>query len=483
MLENLIEERLKKLSELKKNGINPYPIKTPKRVAIGEALKNFNSLSKLKKKIFVAGRVFSVRDQGGVVFSDLRDETGSIQLVFKKDNLKNFSLLKSTIDRGDFYGASGVLFKTQKGQESLEVKTFALLSKSIRPIPTEHFGLEDVESRLRARYLDILLNSETKEIFKKKAVFWNTFREEMVKSGFLEVEAPVLENIPGGADAEPFKTHMNALDVDFYLRISLELPLKKLLVAGYEKVFEIGRIFRNEGIDREHLQDYTQLEFYWAYSDYEELMDFVEKLYKKVIKKTTGGLMTSYQGKKINWEKKWVKIDYVKEFERVNKMNPVKASKEELFRKAESLNLKPEKGLGKGRIIDLIYKKTVRPNLIEPCFLIDPPVEVVPLAKRSDTKEGVVQRMQPLAAGTELGTGYSELNDPIDQRKRFEEQMSLRAAGDKEAQMLDEDFLEALEYGMPPASGFGVSERLFSVIMDRPVRETVIFPLMRPERR
>jgi lysyl-tRNA synthetase class 2 len=288
--------------------------------------------------------------------------------------------------------------------------------------------------------------------------------------------------VPGGADAEPFKTHLNALSTDFYLRISLELPLKKMLVAGFEKVFEIGRIFRNEGIDKEHLQDYTQLEFYWAYRDYNDLMEFVEKMYKAVVKNVCGGLTTTYNGEKIDWGKKWPKVEYVEEFKKKNKINPLDASREELFAKAKSLGLEPERNLGKGRLIDLIFKKTVRPTLIQPCFLINPPIEIVPLTKRSERDPRIGERMQPVACGTELGNGFSELNDPLDQRKRFEEQMRLREEGDKEAQRLDEDYLEAMEYGMPPAAGFGVSERFFAVLMDKPVRETVIFPLMRPKK-
>lgn len=481
MLHDLISERLKKLSRLKEAEIDPYPARVKRTVSIGEAKTNFRKLCQSKKKVSIAGRIIGFRDQGNLLFCDLKDESGDIQVVLKKDNLKNFSFLKNSLDRGDHISASGTLFKTKSGQESLEAKEAVIISKSIRPIPSEHFGLEEIETKLRKRYLDILLNKESKEIFRKKAIFWATFREELNKAGFLEVETPVFESIPGGADAEPFITHHNALNADFFLRISLELPLKKLLVAGYDKVFEIGRIFRNEGIDREHLQDYTQLEYYWAYADYNDSMKFVEKLYKTVIKKTTGALTTIYQGSKINWSKKWPKVDYVKAFEKANNINPVAASREELFQKAESLNLKPDKNLGKGRLIDLIYKKTVRPNLTQPCFLVDPPVEVVPLAKRSEKNPSIVERFQPVAGGTEIGTGYSELNDPLDQRKRFEDQMKLRAAGDKEAQMLDEEFLEALEYGMPPASGFGVSERLFAVLMNKPVRETVIFPLMRPK--
>lgn len=479
MLTDLINDRKKKLSLLKEAGINPYPARIKRSFSIGQARKDFPKLSKSKKKVSLAGRIFSLRDQGSLLFADLKDDSGDIQVVIKKDNLKNFKILKDSLDRGDYISTSGSLFKTKSGQESLEAKEVLVIGKSLQPIPAEHFGIEETETKLRKRYLDILLNPETKEVFRKKSIFWGTFRNELEKAGFLEVETPVLEETPGGAEAEPFKTHHNALDQDFYLRISLELPLKKLLVAGYDKVFEIGRIFRNEGIDREHLQDYTQLEFYWSYSDYEELMKFTEKLYKTVIKKTTGGLTTVYQGLKINWSKNWPKVDYCREFEKVNKLNLVKASKDDLFKKAESLGLKPEKNLGRGRLIDLIFKKTIRPKLIQPCFLINPPVDIEPLAKRHDKNPDVVERFQIMAGGTELGKGFSELNDPLDQRKRFEDQMRLREAGDKEAQMLNEDFLEALEYGMPPASGFGVSERLFAVILDKPIRETVIFPLMR----
>ncbi|TSC82017.1 MAG: lysyl-tRNA synthetase [Parcubacteria group bacterium Gr01-1014_20] len=479
MLQDLISERLKKLEEVKNSRVNPYPARTKKALAISKILEKFSSLEKAKKNVFVAGRIWSIRDQGGLIFWDLKDERGQIQILLKKATLKDFSFLKKVIDRGDFVSVSGLLFKTKRGEKSLEAKSIQILTKSVRPLPTEWFGVEDVETRLRKRYIDLLLNSEAREIFRKKAIFWATFRNELGNAGFLEVETPVLEAIPGGAEAEPFKTHHNALDTDFYLRISLELPLKKLLVGGFEKVFEIGRIFRNEGIDREHLQDYTQLEFYWAYSDYTELMKFTEKLYKTAIKKTTGGLTTTYQGQKINWGKKWGVVDYVKEFEKANKLNPVTASREELMKHAENLDLKPEKNFGKGRLTDLIYKKTVRPKLVQPCFLINPPVEIEPLAKRFDKDDRVVERFQIMAGGTELGKGFSELNDPIDQRKRFEEQMKLRVAGDKEAQIQDDDFLEALEYGMPPACGFGVSERLFAVILDKPVRETVIFPLMR----
>lgn len=484
MIEDLIEERRKKLNNFIKAGVEPYPEKSKRTHKISEALADFSRLGKAEKKIFICGRIFGMRVMGNIAFYDLRDEGGKIQGVLKKDNLKkDFALFKENLDIGDFIEVGGVLFKTKTGEKSLEVKNLKLLVKTLRPLPSQWHGLEDVETRLRKRYLDILTNPEVKETFIKKNVFWRTFRDYLQKEGFLELETPVLEATPGGADAEPFMTRHNALDQNFYLRISLEIALKKILVAGYEKVFEIGRIFRNEGISPEHLQDYTQLEFYWAYEDQDTLMKFVEKMYKEVIKKTCGSLTINWQGKKINWGKKWPKVDYSKIFKERIGLDFNKAGRDELFKKAKEIGLKPEPGLGKGRLIDLLFKKVVRPTLTQPIFLVNQPAEIEPLAKKQAKNPNLVCRFQIVACGTELGKGFSEANDPLDQRQRFEEQMALREGGDKEAQRLDENFLEALEYGMPPAAGFGVSERLFAILMDKPIRETTIFPLMRVEKK
>ncbi len=481
MLEKVIQERLKKLEIYRKFG-DPYPSKTGPVVKIFEVLKKFSKLEKNKQKIPIAGRLFSWRDQGKIIFSDLVDATGKIQLIFKEDETKNFKIFKETLDVGDIFKAKGRVFVTKRGEKSLIVKEGQLLTKSLRPIPATWYGLEDQEIRLRKRYLDILIHPEIKEMFIKKSLFWDEVRNFLKKNSFLEVETPVFELIPGGADAEPFVTHHNALNQDFYLRISLELPLKRLLVAGYEKVFEIGRVFRNEGIDREHLQDYTQMECYAAYWDYQILMDFVEKLFKQIVKKVCGSYKTKFKEKTIDWGQKWPKIDYYSLFRKETGLDLKKATREELFQKAKKLGLEPAGYLGRGRLIDLIFKKAIRPKLWSPCFIIDLPVDLSPLAKRKKEEQDKTERFQILAGGTEVGNGFSELNDPIDQRKRFEEQMKLREAGDQEAQRLDEDFLEALEYGMPPAAGFGMSERLFAVLMDRPIRETVIFPLMREEK-
>ena len=481
MLEDIVREREEKLAKYEEKE-SAFPYKGKRNASASFFMERFGALLRSGKTVTLAGRISAWRDQGKIIFADLVDEGGKTQLVFNKKEMKGFDTAQQTFEAGDIVEASGKAFKTKRGEKSLLVRSARMLAKGIRPVPSSWFGLEDVDARFRKRYLDLLLNEETRNIFRRKALFWDTIRGFLKEEGYLEVEMPILEPIPGGAEAEPFVTHHNALDEDFYLRISLELPLKKMLVGGFEKVFEIGRIFRNEGIDREHLQDYTQMECYAAYEDYNDMMCFVERMYKRTIKVLFGTMiLKDAEGKKINWGKKWQKVDYFSAFKKETGINLSNAERDELFRKAKSLGLAFETNVGKGRLIDLIYKKTVRPKLIQPCFLIDPPVEIEPLAKRSRKDSLRVERFQVVAYGTELGKGFSELNDPRDQRVRFEDQMREREAGDLEAQRLDEDFLEALEYGMPPASGFGMSERLFSVLMNKPIRETVVFPPMRSD--
>lgn len=480
MLEDLIHERKKKLEEYQKVK-SAYPSRVKRTHKIILYLSDFEKLKKSQKKIFIVGRLESLRDQGGIIFADIIDETGKAQIVLNKKIIKEFNFLQKTFEAGDFVEVGGTCFVTKRGEKSILVKNANIISKSILPLPTKWYGIEDMEMRLRKRYLDLLFHNDIKDLFIKKSIFWDSIRSFLKENGYLEVETPVLESIPGGAEARPFITHHNALDEDLYLRISLELPLKKLLVGGFEKVFEIGRIFRNEGIDREHLQDYTQMECYAAYENYEDMMKFVEKMYKFAIKRTFGKLLLKSNGKLINWGKKWTKVDYYTEFKKQTGIDLKSVSLAELQKKAKELKIVFDSAAQRGRIIDLIYKKAMRPNLIEPCFLVDPPVDIEPLAKRLEKDKSRVARFQILALGTELGKGFSELNDPIDQRLRFNEQMKLREGGDEEAQMLDEGFLEALEYGMPPASGFGMSERLFAVLSDKPVREAVIFPLMKKE--
>jgi lysyl-tRNA synthetase, class II len=481
MLDEIKKIKLEKLEKLRKANVDPYPEKTGRTMANKEALNKFDELQ--RKELVLVGRVKSLRPMGGSAFAHVEDGSGKMQLFLSKKNIESekYKLFVDTIELGDFVEAKGKLFKTKTEEITLEVSDWKILSKSLLPVPTEHFGVKDTEELLRRRYLDLMMNSETRELFRKKNVFWQTARQYLTKKGFLEVQTPVLENIPGGAEAEPFVTHHNALDRDYFMRISLELPLKRLLVGGYEKVFEIGRLFRNEGIDREHLQEYDDLEFYAAYMDLKQGMKLVEKLYKEIARKVLVDAMESeFEGTWINWGGKWGTKDYFKLFKQETGIDLGKeVSVEDLQKKADELGIKYEKNYGKGRMIDTIYKKTVRPKLVQPCFLVGHPIEISPLAKKDPNDPRKVLRMQVLVAGSELGNGFAELNDPIDQRARFEDQMNLRAAGDNEAQMLDEDFVEALEYGMPPAFGFGFSERLFSLLMNKSVRETVIFPPMK----
>lgn len=481
MLDNLIAERQRKLEQYRKVR-EAYPGEARKRSAIAEILGDFKKLLKKKTKVRIVGRVVSLRDQGKIAFWELADESGRMQIVLSAQKIKDFSFISQTFDLGDFAEVEGVPMVTKRGTESLEIKKVVMLSKSLRPLPSEWFGLADEEAKLRKRYLDILLSPEVKKLFVQKAKFWSAVRKSLEEANFLEVQTPVLENVPGGAEAEPFVTHHNALDTDFYLRISLELPLKKLLVAGYEKVFEIGRIFRNEGIDREHLQDYTQMECYWAYADYKQMMKFTRDIYLRAIKEAFGTLkLKTVDGAVINWGAKWPEVDYETEFKKGTGLVLAKATDTELFTKAKELKLEIPKGASRARLIDILFKKTCRPKLINPCFLINPPVDIEPLAKRLPNDARRVARFQIVALGSELGKGFSELNDPLDQRSRFEEQEKARVAGDVEAQRIDEDFLEAMEYGMPPAAGFGMSERLFAFFAAKTVREASIFPLVRRE--
>ena len=375
---------------------------------------------------------------------------------------------------------SGSVSTTKRGERSLEAAEWRMLTKGILPLPEKWHGLEDAEERLRQRYADLIMRPEERALFVRKSAFWQSMREFLLQEGGLEVETPILEPIPGGADAEPFATHMNALDIDLFLRISPELNLKRLIVGGYQKVFEIGRIFRNEGIDREHLQDYTQMEMYWAYTDYEQLMGIVERLVRHVAKATLGTLTHSYRGQGVDWSKPWARIDYYEVFQQHTGLDLASVTEKELKAYAVAEGIDASQHVGRGRLIDVIFKKKVRPHLIEPGFLVLPPVDIEPLAKRSSQDPQRVERFQIVACGSELGKGFSELNDPLDQRARFEEQSRMGEAGDKEAQRMDEDFVRALEYGMPPTAGFGLSERLFSFFVDRPIRETVFFPLTRP---
>ncbi len=476
-LTTIREERISKLAKIRDFGINPYPSKVKFNLQ-----KISDAREKMGKKVGVAGRIWSWREHGNVIFSDISDESGKIQLFFQKKNLgEKFKILR-LFDLGDFLAVEGNVIKTQAGELTVDVSDFQLLTKSIRPIPSVWHGLKDVEERFRQRYVDLLLNEEVKEIFRKKALFWQSMRSFLIEKGFLEVETPVLENTAGGADANPFVTHHKALDIDLYLRISMgELWQKRLMVGGFEKTFEIGRQFRNEGLSREHLQDYSQMEFYWAYANYEDSMKLVEEMYKYVAKSAFGKLTFEIDEHKVDLGKKWERIDYRDTVLKETGVDISKVSESELKEELKKRRVEFDKSDTKGRLIDYLWK-TVRKKIAGPVFLTGHPVEVSPLAKRMEDKPNFVERYQVIIAGSEIGNGYSELNDPIDQEERFKKQQELRDKGDEEAQMEDNDFVRALEYGMPPVTGFGVSERLFSFLAGKSIRETVLFPLMRPEK-
>jgi len=499
-IDELKKIRTKKLKAIEKAGLLAYPAQTRRTHSIVEALDEFSKLSKSKKEVILAGRIMALRGHGGATFLDIQDGssladirhpstgvgyplTQKIQGLIKEDKLgeNGYKFFTDHFDVGDFVEIKGMLMKTKRGELTIEVSDYKMLAKSLLPLPEKWHGLQDVEEKLRKRYLDILFNPEVKEMIKKRSVFWNSMREFLIKEGFLEVETPVLEVTTGGADAKPFITHHNALDMDLYLRISMgELWQKKLMVAGFEKTFEIGRQFRNEGMDAEHLQDYTQMEFYWAYADYKQGMKLVEELYKYIIKKTFGKLDFKIKGFNIDFGKKWEIYDYRTTINKYAKIDIFEAALPEMEKQLNKLGITyDKKGFNKTRAIDNLFKYC-RKNISGPGFLINLPIDVSPLAKRDEKNPKVAQRFQVIVAGSEVGNGYSELNDPIDQEERFKEQKKLREQGDQEAQMFDYDFVEALEYGMPPTCGFGIGgERLFSFLMDKPARETQIFPLMR----
>lgn len=474
------QNRLQKLKNLTDKGVNPYPAQADKTHFAQDVLANFEKYK--KQDLRLAGRIMILRSFGKLSFAKLKDATGKIQVVFEKKEIEEakYKLLKQ-LDAGDIIQVLGQTFVTQKGEQSILVKDFEVLSKALEPLPEKWHGLKDEEARYRKRYLDILLNPELQEMFIKKAKFWQTTRDFLVAKDFQEVETPVLESTPGGADAEPFVTHHNALDLDLFLRISMgELWQKRLMVAGFERTFEIGRQFRNEGIDQEHLQDYTQMEFYMAYANYEQGMELVEALFKQVLKQTFGKLKFKIKDFDVDLNKPWEKIDFTGIIKEKLNIDVLEASKEELIKKCEELNLEVDKKMGKGRLMDTLWK-SLRKKIAGPAFLINHPVEVSPLAKRKADDPRLVERFQVIIAGSELGNGYSELNDPLDQEERFKEQAKLREAGDAEAQMHDQDFVTALKHGMPPTCGFGMSERVFAFFMDKPVRECVLFPLLKPK--
>ncbi len=473
--------RIEKAQELINRGHNPYSATVHRDMTLAELKSRFSEIE--GQTVTLAGRIKALRLSGKIGFTTMEDESlpEGFQFIFKQDELESapltFEDFKNLFDKGDYIQATGYLENSQRGEASLFVTEYTILTKALRSLPEK---LDDVEQKYRKRYVDMKLHPEVRDMFEMKSRFWSSARRYLVEQGFLEVQVPTMEHTTGGAEAEPFTTHHNALDEDYYLRISSELHLKRYIVGGFEKVFDLDKNFRNEGIDDEHLQEYFASEYYWAYSNFDQLVELSESLFKHMIKSTFGTLLLEKDGNVIDWGKQWPRMSYYDFVDHFAGINLAEYDTVEKLRSlAQELGLTYEDSDGYGRLVDLIYKKTARPKCIEPVWLVDTPVALSPLAKRNPEHPDQTLRCQLVAYGSELCNGYAELNDPVDQLNRFEEQQQLRDAGDGEAMMPDYDFVEALEYGMPPTCGFGFSERVFSVLMKKSIRETTAFPMVK----
>ena len=482
-LEDIRKERLAKLARLRELGLDPFPVRTARTHTNKLFLESHATLEANHEVVTLAGRAMSLREHGGSLFVDIFDGTDRVQDYLQKDGMgeERYNSFVEVVDVGDIIECSGTAFITKRGMPSLLVASWRMLTKSLMPIPDEWFGIKDEEERYRKRYLDILLSKDLADRIRRKSLFWNTIRQYLLDREYVEVETPVFETTTGGADARPFVTHHNALDIDVYLRISAgELWQKRLMVAGLPKVFEIGRIFRNEGMSFEHLQDYTQVEFYEAFRDYEDGMTMITDLYRKIADEVYGTREFTIRDHKVDLGREWERYDYGALIKKEFGIDPLDTTADAVRGVLESRSIVFEtEGFNLERGVDTLWKQ-IRKTLTGPGFLIGVPAYLEPLAKRSAKDPRVVERFQVIIAGSEVGKGFSELNDPIDQAERFKHQQALRDAGDDEAQMNDAAYVEALEYGMPPTFGFGVSERLFSFLEGISIREGQTFPLLRP---
>jgi lysyl-tRNA synthetase class 2 len=487
--------RFQKLEELREMGVEPYPYSFSRTHNTKDIIESFDSLE--SKKVSVAGRITSLRRMGKASFSDISDQHGRLQLYVKKDNVgeESYSMFRR-LDIGDFVGAVGTVGKTKTGEISIFAKEIKLLSKSLRPLPivkekvdgdesVVYDKFSDVELRYRQRYVDLVVNPEVREVLVKRTRIIDSMRNYLNGRGFLEVETPILQPIYGGAFARPFMTHHNALDVDLYLRISNELYLKRLIVGGYDGVYEFGKAFRNEGMDRFHNPEFTSVELYIAYHDYNYMMELVEEMISTTAREVTGSTKIQYQGQEVDLAPPWKRVRMLDAIQEKIGHNLYGKSDGEVRKIGEQLNIDVSPLPSAGKIIDEIFEAYVEPDLIEPTFVVDYPVEISPLAKRHRDDPKLVERFEPYILGREIGNAFSELNDPIDQRGRFEAQRKLLDEGDLEAQVLDEDFLRALEYGMPPTVGLGLGlDRLVMMLTDSySIRDVIFFPQMRPEQK
>ncbi len=473
-LEEIRQNYIKKAEAIRKAGVNPYPNKGRRDFFISEAVEKFDKLSGEEKEISLVGRIRLLRPHGGSCFAQMEDASGGIQVYFKKDILSDqYEFFLENFDVGDFIEAKGKLFLTKKGERTLEVHEFKMLAKILRPLPEKWHGLKDLEERSRRRYLDLMMNPEVKKRFLKRSEIIKKLREFFAQEGFLEVETPTLQVLPGGALAKPFKTHLNALDLDLYLRIAPELYLKRLLVGGFEKVYEIGKCFRNEGIDATHNPDFTELEFYLAYADYNDVMVLTEKM----IGYLAPDKLIEFDGKKIDLKAPWKRITMKDLIFNELKIDIEKASQNEIIDELKKRGVKPE-GDKDCLAVDALFK-LIRLSLIDPTFVTDYPIEMSPLAKSRADDPKTTERFQLIIGGLEIVNAYSELNDPIEQDKRMKEQV--RKHG--EDVRYDQDYIEAMEYGMPPAAGLGLGiDRLVALLTDtHNLRDAILFPTMKPK--
>jgi len=487
-INELIEQRIKKLDELKALGVEPFGGSFDIKDYAEDLINKHGSTAKEELEAspvqcVIAGRIIMMRDFGKAAFAHVQDSTAKIQIYFRKDILnEKYSVVKK-LDIGDIIGISGKLFRTRTNELTIEVDDFKFLTKSLRPLPEKWHGLKDIETRYRQRYVDLIVNPEVKETFKKRSTIIKAVRDFLETKGFIEVETPMMHQIPGGAAARPFKTHHNALDIELYLRIAPELYLKRLLVGGYEKVYELNKNFRNEGISTKHNPEFSMLEFYIAYKDYNYLMSLTEELISYAAEKTLGTLKVSFGDEDIDFTPPWDRMPFLDSLTQkgvpADIMNDI--DKAAAWAKANKIGI--DKGASLGKVLDEIFKEKVEPYLIQPTFIIDYPVELSPLAKRKKDSPGLVERFELFVSGREIANAFSELNDPMDQRERFQRQVEAKEKGDEETMWMDEDFIRALEHGMPPAAGEGIGiDRLVMLLTNsQSIRDVILFPQLKPE--
>jgi len=479
----LVRVRWDKLRELKNQGIKVFGGRFPFTHYAREIVENFEELE--GEEVTIAGRLMAKRGHGKASFGNIQDSSGQVQIYVRMNDVgeETYRLFQK-LDIGDIIGVKGTVFKTRKGEITVSSRELTLLTKSLRPLPEKWHGLKDIELRYRQRYLDLIVNPEAKNVFITRSRIVSTIRSFMEEHGFLEVETPMMHPVAGGAAARPFVTHHNALDIDLFLRIAPELYLKRLLVGGLDKVFEINRNFRNEGISTKHNPEFTMLEAYQAYADYEDMMDLTEKLIVHVTQTVLNNSVITYEGREINFAPPWPRVPMLKAIKDYTGIDfTSRPSAAEAYRIAcEELKLELEPGISWGEIVNEVFEQLVEPELIQPTFIVDYPVEISPLAKRKEDNPALTYRFELFICGREIANAFSELNDPIDQRERFMEQVKKRAAGDEEAHMMDEDFITALEYGMPPAGGLGIGiDRLVMILTNSSsIRDVILFPLLKP---